>query len=226
SARLAHQVRTPLGAAVLYLSQLQPLLDGYGDAERYIAHGLDRLRDLERLVNDMLLFAGGIESSAEPIELESLIDDVVDTFAPQQNDPFRICWTGSDTPITVLGSRHALRNAVSNLLANALQFTPGDDHVVVSLSVSDRMARIAIRDHGPGVPEEFKDRVFEPFFSTQSAGTGLGLAVVQAVACAHDGRILVNDYPDGAEFVLELPLAVPAAVLEAGSAGIAEPTHV
>ena len=216
SARLAHQVRTPLGAATLYLTQLTTLIDNGSDAERYLGSALERLRDLERLVNDMLLFAGGTPATMQTVDLESLIDDVVETFAPQLDDPFQIRWAGAPAKVHVRGSRYGLFNALSNLLTNALQFTPDGENVSVELCATMNVARISVRDHGPGIPVEYHDRVFEPFFSTKSNGTGLGLAVVRAVVGAHGGEVEIIECPDGAEVVIELPLvsASPPAFAE------------
>ncbi|MEM8983228.1 MAG: ATP-binding protein [Pseudomonadota bacterium] len=210
SARLAHQVRTPLSAAVLYLTQAQTYENPPSDYQHYVGNAVERLRDLERLVNDMLLFARGVPAVATPVDIGSVLDDVIDTFEPQLDDPLRLQWTGNDGAVCVNGSRHALFNAVSNLIANAVQFSPADDPIAITLTATDNQVSISIRDHGPGVPTEFQDRIFEPFFSTQSSGTGLGLAVVHSVAQAHGGEISVHDHPDGAEFVLTLP--VPASL--------------
>ena len=207
SARLAHQVRTPLGAAVLYLTQLETLLPADSDGGRYLGHALERLRDLERLINDMLMFAGGAEVQRTTVDLAALIDDVIETFVPQLDDPFQIRWSGTAQPLHVRGSRHGLFNAISNLVANALQFTPDGETVSIALSADTHCARITVRDHGPGIPVEYQDQVFEPFFSTQSHGTGLGLAVVRAVVSAHGGTIDIVDCPDGAEITVELPLS-------------------
>ncbi|MEM1261510.1 MAG: ATP-binding protein [Pseudomonadota bacterium] len=206
SARLAHQVRTPLSAAVLYLTQAQTFDAIPSDYQHYVTNAVERLRDLERLVNDMLLFARGVPAVATPVDIGSVLDDVIDTFEPQLDDPLRLQWTGDDTPVCVNGSRHALFNAISNLIANAVQFSPAEDPIDISLTSTGKQVAISIRDHGPGVPHEFHDRIFEPFFSTQSSGTGLGLAVVHAVAQAHGGDIRVEDHPDGAEFTLTLPI--------------------
>ncbi len=206
SARLAHQVRTPLAAAVLYLSQLERVDTTLAVQPAYLSRAMERLHDLERLINDMLMYAGGVHVVDSDVELTAVVDEVVETFSPQLDDPFQLDWQGTDSPIFVRGTRHALFNAISNLVANSLQFTEGDQPVAIRVSREGDYARISIRDHGPGIPEEYHDRIFEPFFSTQSAGTGLGLAVVHSVVIALGGRVAVNDVTDGTEFVVELPL--------------------
>lgn len=206
SARLAHQVRTPLSAALLYLSQLERRSTESGRENLYVERAVQRLRDLEILINDMLIFAGGRIPMSDDFDLEDVLEDALETIAPKLEDPFQIQIVESCGALPITGHRKAVQSAIVNLLDNAVAVSDGHEPVTISVSCAQDVAILRIRDQGPGVPEEFVDRIFEPFFSTRSAGTGLGLAVVHSIADAHGGRISVNDALDGAEFVLELPL--------------------
>lgn len=206
SARLAHQIRTPLSAALLYMSQLART-PGTPDAKRseYVIRAIQRLRDLETLVDDMLLFAGGQNDVHEAFDLVEVAEDALETLAPQLDDPFQIDLQHDVDSIPVCGHRNAIRSAVLNVINNALQVSEGGERIHITLASEDNQAIVKVRDHGPGVPEEFYERVFEPFFSTRSQGTGLGLAVVNSVMRAHGGNASVRDVGDGAEFRLSLP---------------------
>ncbi len=218
SARLAHQVRTPLAAALLYLTQLKKRDTGSREDARYVEQSLRRLRDLEALINDMLIFAGGQRDQHRSFDLADALEDALETIGPQLDDPFQIRMEGETGGLPISGNQRALQSAIVNLLENAIEANDAHDAVTVSLSNTPTHAILRIRDQGPGVPDEFADRIFEPFFSTRSTGTGLGLAVVHSVVQAHGGNVEVDDVGDGAEFVVELPLRQPIAVGFQGSA--------
>lgn len=208
-ASLAHQVRTPLATALLYISHLtRPQLD---DGERLRVadkiHG--RLRHLEHLVNDMLVFARGGVSVAASVAVRPLLDEVAQTIEPAMNEAG--CRFGfsnlTDTP-SLVGNREALAGAITNLLANAIQVCGRGGEIQLSAQTADNTVSIRVRDNGPGIAPEVQGRIFEPFFTTRAGGTGLGLAVVQAVAQAHGGSAWVESQPgQGATFGLTLPLA-------------------
>jgi signal transduction histidine kinase len=100
--------------------------------------------------------------------------------------------------------------AILNLVLNALQHTPEDGRITVSLQTDEIEARIEVADTGHGIAADILPRVFEPFFSTRSRGTGLGLAVVERTARDHGGRVSVtSEVGWGSRFVLHLPLEGP-----------------
>ncbi len=115
--------------------------------------------------------------------------------------------------VQVLGEPFLLRQAISNLLDNAVEFSPRCGVIEVSLTRDPETAALAIRDHGPGVPDYARDRIFERFYSlprpgTNKKSTGLGLPFVREVAALHGGSIALGNLDDGgAEAVLQLPLS-------------------
>ncbi|PJC13286.1 MAG: two-component sensor histidine kinase, partial [Comamonadaceae bacterium CG_4_9_14_0_8_um_filter_57_21] len=115
------------------------------------------------------------------------------------------------TELTVLGVAKLLRRAVRNLLENARRYGAGQ--ISLSLSHTAQHAVIRVADHGPGVPPELQERIFEPFYRLPGAterdgGVGLGLALVKSIAQRHGGRAFCENQPDGgACFVIELPLS-------------------
>jgi two-component system sensor histidine kinase CreC len=113
---------------------------------------------------------------------------------------------------TVWGDAFLLRRAVSNLLANALDFAPAGSAVALTLAADARQARVRVRDHGPGIPDYARQRVFEKFYSLArpnggKKSTGLGLAFVRAIAQQHGGQALLDNAPGGGALAtLTLPL--------------------
>ncbi|MEF1174902.1 ATP-binding protein, partial [Vibrio sinaloensis] len=107
----------------------------------------------------------------------------------------------------LLGNANAIASALSNLVMNAIQIAGKASQVDVFFRPVNNELRISVQDSGPGVPKELQSKIMEPFFTTRSQGTGLGLAVVQMVCRAHDGRLeLISEEGDGACFTMCIPL--------------------
>ena len=207
-ASLAHQIRTPLSAAMLYASNLtrKGLRQ---EAQTQFANKLtDRLKELESQVNDMLLFAkSGEEQVVSNITLSELLTSVegsAQTMIVQAHQT--LGFSGFEQEVSITGNLTALQGALLNLIHNASQVTPKGELVAVDASVSGNRLNIAVTDKGPGVPEGLKHKIFEPFFTTKNNGTGLGLAVVKSVVNAHNGTLSVFNTPEGgACFSVSLP---------------------
>ncbi len=212
AAQLAHQVRTPLAAAVLYAGQLGGTLDPV-QRNRFSAKLLARLRHTEQLVADMLAFARGARYLPEPVDLDRVLRDAMDTLAPRlaAGPAEVVVATEPAGRALVLGNRDALIGALVNLLSNALDHGGPGVRVVLTLAVAERHCLIRVSDNGPGVPADFRERIFDPFFTTREGGTGLGLAVVQAVLLEHGGSVRCGDAGPGASFELLLPRLAAAA---------------
>lgn len=209
-ASLAHQVRTPLTTAILYASQLINEALRSDQHIKFAKKLLERLRFLERQVNDMLTFARDGHLAMANIRLENLIRRIregAQMLLIESDIKFHCnhaCVVGE-----LLGNEDALIGIAMNLVANAVQVMEGrgEIHMQISQPADDRV-RISILDQGPGIVEQNKDRLFEPFFTTRSNGTGLGLAVVESVVTAHQGRVWCEaGQHNGAIFHVELPLS-------------------
>jgi len=203
AASLAHQIRTPLAGALLYLSQCRSRRD---EAQRstLLEKGIDRLRHLDLLVQDMLVFARG-KGPGERVRVADLFRAVHDAATAVKPQGAHLIIEGTDTLVELDGNRTALTAALTNLINNAFESAP---NVVVTLKArfhGDRM-EFTVKDNGPGIAPSIQSRVFEPFFSTRAAGTGLGLAVVKTVAEAHGGELVLHSTPErGTSIELDLP---------------------
>ena len=209
-ASLAHQIRTPLSAAMLYAANLtRP--DVEKEAGIGFAHKLTgRLQELESQVNDMLLFA---KSGEEQVVSRLSLSDIKMAIVPNAvslTDPHRqqLVFEGFDTQAQVIGNQSALSGALLNLIHNASQVSDSGARIRIVAQRDEQNVHIQVIDTGPGVPITEKDKIFEPFFTTKTHGTGLGLAVVKSVAHAHQGRLSVTNLAHGgACFCLTLPVA-------------------
>lgn len=207
-ASLAHQIRTPLSAAMLYASNLTRKGLGQEAQEQFANKLTDRLKELESQVNDMLLFAkSGEEQVVSNITLSELLTSLegsAQTMTVQARQT--LGFSGFEQEVSITGNLTALQGALLNLIHNASQVTPKGELVAVDASVSGNRLNIAVTDKGPGVPEGLKHKIFEPFFTTKNNGTGLGLAVVKSVVNAHNGTLSVFNTPEGgACFSVTLP---------------------
>ena len=209
AASLAHQLRTPLAAALLYSVNLGKPDMPAETRTKFSEKAIAQLRRLERLIQDVLLFARGEVMGQDPIVLADFLQEIAQTVEPLMRETgVHFSLDASCGALAFLGARKALQGAVINLLENALQATSGGGKICLAANLEGGELLLAIRDSGPGIPLELQSRIFEPFFTTKGQGTGLGLAIAQGVAKAHGGRIvLFSKAGDGAEFVLILPVA-------------------
>ena len=208
AASLAHQIRTPLAGALLYLSQCRARRDER-ERSNLLEKGIERLRHLDLLVQDMLVFARG-KGPGERVRVADLFRAVHDAATAVKPPNAHLVIHGSDALVELDGNRTALTAALTNLVNNAFESAPD---VIVTLQATVRGDRVefTVRDNGPGIAPSLQSRVFEPFFSTRPAGTGLGLAVVKTVAEAHGGDLALHSELDrGTRIDLNLPRGGPA----------------
>ncbi len=210
---LAHQIRTPLSAAILYSENLSTHKLAETARVKFQGKLNARLHDLEQQVNDMLLFSkSGKEQVVAPVNIGELINDTVnsmDALLDKGNTKVKVQLPDND--LQVLGNKNALTGAIQNLLHNSLQAICVN-HVVeplINIQVYSQASHlyVSVKDNGPGIGAEVADKIFQPFYTSSSKGTGLGLAVVKSVVNAHQGEVsLLNETKTGAHFVIKLPL--------------------
>lgn len=220
AAGLAHQIRTPLATMLLYVSQLaQPELS-HARRAALVGKMSGRLRHLERVIGEMLIYARGGFCGDERIRVRDLLADVHQTMAPQalaMAAVLEMHVSGNIPDMT--GNREVLASALNNLVANSLQAGGRGVRVDVLAEGSQDRVRLQVRDNGPGIPAEAEERIFEPFYSGRCTGTGLGLAIVKAVADAHRGTVGWISRPGrGCTFILDLPVAASGHALEEATA--------
>lgn len=210
-ASLAHQIRTPLSAAMLYAANLGSNTLSTTVRQNFQNKLLERLKDLESQVNDMLLFAkSGGEQVVKPVSLQQLLTEVktgAEAMCSAQQAELTVELPEPD--VEILGNKSSLASAIQNLIHNSLQMIPvgAQLHLTARRDAhSDGQVYISVADNGPGIDEAIRERIFEPFFTTRTQGTGLGLAVVQAVASSHKGRAQVMRPERGAEIRIYLPI--------------------
>lgn len=217
---VSHELRTPLTSIAGSLG----LLAGGGGGQlperpaRLIAIAHANSQRLVRLINDILdmekLESGQMSLAMEAIDLRELAEKSIESvrgFAETLGVDLRL---NDGEAALIRGDADRLIQVVVNLLSNAAKFSPSGGEVTVAVRPELRVARLSVRDHGPGIPDEFRARIFSKFAQADSSdtrakgGTGLGLAIAREIAERHGGRLWFESAPgDGATFHLDLPLA-------------------
>ncbi len=209
AAGLAHQIRTPLAAALLYASQMSMPERSPEDLARCAERTVLSLKQLDTLVNDMLAFAHG-GAARELVNISALLEQVAQWLRPALRRGVRLTIRTEAPDLKVRANAPSLVSAVLNLATNALQAATAElDLELLGRRGAPGRAHIVVSDNGPGVPLAIRERIFEPFFTTRSRGNGIGLAIVKKVVEAHAGCVHLADTDRGAAFVIDLPAEEP-----------------
>lgn len=207
---LAHQIRTPLSAAMLYAGHLcNPKIEGQ-QRQKFSEKLLKRLNHMERQVQDMLFFVKGDLPLSDWVSVSELQQALADEMEVVLSTSGAECsWVNECPDQFFLCHREALVGALLNLVNNAIQAVDKNARLHIRFSVlQDGHLAISVLDQGPGIPADMIDTVNDLFVTTKPQGTGLGLAVVQAVARAHKGRFILKSLQDkGTCATLVLPVA-------------------
>jgi signal transduction histidine kinase len=224
-ANVGHELKTPVGALSLLAEAMQDAADDPEAVQRFasrIAHEADRLTRLVRELIDLSRLQGGEPLPAlEPVDVDSVLAEAVDrTRTAARAKQLEIVVGGQDG-LVVRGVESQLVTAVTNLLANAVTYSGGENRIAVAARARAGFAEIAVTDSGIGIPRKDRNRVFERFYrvdqsrASSTGGTGLGLAIVKHVASNHGGSVTVwSEEGLGSTFTLRIPLAEPPAAAE------------
>jgi two-component system sensor histidine kinase PilS (NtrC family) len=235
SASLAHEIKNPLASI---RSAVEQIARGVSEEDALVLRTLvvresDRL---SRLLTEFIDFARVKVTAPEPVDLLPLLAHVADLVRAHPDAAGRevvLACEGAPASVWIRGAEDLMHRAIFNLALNGVQWAGEGGRVTLAIDEvrSDLLSpalgalgliRVTVRDTGPGVPEEFVEHVFDPFFTRRPGGTGLGLALVQRAVEAHGGAIFVDNGPPGgghgATFSLYLP-SLPCEVPAAPAAG-------
>jgi signal transduction histidine kinase len=190
----------------LYLSLLRRRLTGDIGSLDVLAKVEAGFSALNATVNDLLNFTANREPQWRSFAVQDLIEEVVDSIAPQLEA--QGIEVSLDVPLhtAVMADREMLRRAILNLVLNAVDAMPRGGELVVTCYRGRRGLELEIADSGPGLPLDDKQRMFDPFYTTKATGTGLGLSIVKRIAEAHGGCVTAMNCPEGgAAFTIVVP---------------------
>lgn len=190
---LAHQVRTPLSAAMLYAGHLSEPGLAASHQQKFANKVQSRLQHLDKIVNDMLMFVRGDVKLSERVLVSDLVIHLKQHIEPllhERGAELRVVHQGGDAQVQC--NRDTIVSALVNLVDNALQACDSGVCLVLKSKVADGQVSLFIEDDGPGMDRATLDKVQEAFYTTKAQGTGLGLAVANVVAKAHQGRFEIH----------------------------------
>ena len=230
SARMAHEVRSPISAIGLNVEMLEDIVGccpgpSMGDAGDLLRGIRAEVKRLAGLTDEYLTFARLPRARPEDDSVNEMVDELLAFVRPeaQKRD---VALEAAPDPLIPLFSfdRDLLRRAVLNLLKNAIEATPRRGRVRLATRLCDGRVEVAVADSGAGIDARHALHLFEPFYTTKPRGTGLGLAIARQIAEEHGGTLMwENAREGGARFVLHIPLGTlgagaPSAAVQAASA--------
>jgi signal transduction histidine kinase len=209
---LAHEIKNPLSTVGLNLQLLAEDLTPDNPAYPRIVNRLKtvqketgRLRDI---LEDFLRYAGKLELDRHPTDLNELLEELVDFFLPQaQAQRAKLRLKRAEQPLVAPVDPRLIKQAVLNLMINALQAMPDGGDLILSAARHDGHALLDVIDTGRGIPPDAVDKIFNAYYTSKKGGTGLGLAMTQRIVKEHGGQLTVkSEQGKGTDFTLRLPL--------------------
>jgi two-component system sensor histidine kinase HydH len=212
-ARLAHEIRNPLSSLDIHVQLLEEDLGGVvPDVRGQLTSRLQIIRGelhrLESIVDHFLRLAGPSELDVEPVDLAKIISHVCDLLRPEAGAREIQISTQIDPALpSIRADPVRLIQALMNLVINAMQAVEQRGKIDVSAHQVEAAILVKVTDSGPGIPSEKLASIFDPYFTTKSEGSGLGLWIAQQIVTAHGGSIQAqNGGQGGAVFAMILPL--------------------
>jgi two-component system sensor histidine kinase PilS (NtrC family) len=207
AAGIAHEIRNPLASISGSMEMLKTTPGADADSRQLMDIAVREVDRLNRLITDLLDYARPHSEERRRLDLGEQVAEIVRAFEQERREKIRVK-AALPNNIVVEAATGQLRQVLWNLIRNAADAMPQGGEIAIELSTDAKRAALTIRDQGAGIPRDRLERIFEPFYSTKTGGTGLGLATVARIVADHGGAIDVASEPEqGATFTVRLPLA-------------------
>ncbi len=210
SSGVAHEVKNPLNAILLHVEVAKAkLARGDMDVIPQMEIISSEILRLDRVVKTFLDFTRPVELRLETVPLRRLLDEVLELAKPQADaSHIRVIVAQDAEGIGVRIDRDLLKQAMLNIVVNAMQAMPEGGELRFESLASEEAAEIRISDTGAGIPPELRDKIFRLYFTTKKEGSGIGLAMTFRIVQLHDGTIDFTSEPGkGTTFSIRLPIA-------------------
>ena len=209
--KVAHEIKNPLTPIQLSAEHvLKVYEDKRGDLDKALKESMSyiisEVESLRRIAQEFLEIARDTTVSKEPVDLRDILEDVLRPYRRPLAERIRITVVAEGSDFRARGDAAKLKTAFRNVVANAVEAISQQGEVVVTIGRRGQVYTIAVRDSGPGMSRETVDRIFDLYFSTKDAGTGLGLPITKKIVEEHGGTIRVASEPGhGTTVTIELP---------------------
>ncbi|MGI6120396.1 MAG: two-component system sensor histidine kinase NtrB [Desulfosporosinus sp.] len=206
SAGLAHEIRNPLTTIKGFMQLITP--DQWPESFRpYQQLILDEIQSIDKVLNKFVLLTCPPAPKMQQLSLIEIIDATIQLIQPLSLRRGITIQQEYASSVYVMGDREQLLQALLSLLNNAIDASPKKGKIIIQLKKYGTNARISVIDEGPGIPINLRNRVLEPFFTTQTGGTGLGLTIAQQIILAHHGKLHFSESKSlaGTEAMIDLP---------------------
>lgn len=212
AAGIAHEIRNPLASISGSIELLRSVRELDGDNRQLMEIVLREVDRLNALVTEMLDYARPRPAMPGAVDLGSIVDETVRVFAQDRSSPgVAVRAEGVDTEVAIEADAAQLRQVIWNLLRNAAEASSAGGEIVVKLGGDERWAELHVEDTGVGIPPEDLERIFEPFFTSKTRGTGLGLATVHRIVTEHGGTVgIESQVGRGTRVTVRLPRSAAA----------------
>ncbi len=208
SASVVHEMRNPVNTIQMNLEAMRRKLEDEPKlAELHLLAQRQTLR-LQSMLNNLLTFSKPLELRIEEQELRGVVEDALEVCRGMATESgVSIKPHLPESPVVAAVDREQVFRVLINLVENAIHVQPGGGAVEITLSGHLGQAVLEVEDRGPGIPEEMREKIFRPFFTTRADGTGLGLAIVKKIVELHHGSIELSDAGErgGSTFIVRLP---------------------
>jgi signal transduction histidine kinase len=213
ASQISHEIRNPLTSIKLNLQKLDRAKRAGRlppETDKPLEITLREIDRMDRVVHGVLQLGRSRATMQGRINVGRVVRETIDLASPQlerNGVTLRADTANGAGDVWVRGDAALLSGALLNLLLNAAEAARGGGgEIFVDVEQIGSAGRVTVRDTGPGIPAEHRERIFEPFFTTKNGGTGLGLALAQRTVEEHGGSLRLAEPPSGAAFVLELPI--------------------
>lgn len=205
AAKVAHEIRNPLVSVGGFAKRLEKKLDG--NLKEYAEIIVREVERLEGILKEILGFVKEVRLSKEMVNLNALVEDIITLMKSDIDDRGVMLMKDFAGPIEVFIDQNRIKEAIVNILSNAIQSLVGSGSIYIRTYLKDSYAVVEIEDTGKGIPDSEKQFIFDPFFTTKSSGTGLGLSITNRIVQEHNGRIEVESGVDkGSIFKVYIPI--------------------
>jgi signal transduction histidine kinase len=211
---LAHEIKNPLSTIKVNLKLLSENIESSEDDSsarwrkkiEVLSKETDRLAEI---MDDFLRYIGEIEPVFSAVNVNDLVSDLIDFYAPQASNCNVTIRAGlSDEPIICCVDPDMMRQVLLNLFINAQQAMHDGGELIIRTSANKGFAAVEVTDTGPGIEPEKLDNIFQAYYTSKSSGSGLGLSIARKIIAAHNGSINVNSQlGKGTSFTITLPEA-------------------